>query len=114
MMDSKDDFLYVDFGAKVIEKKDIFERIYNNLNDKDFSEEDFDLILKNVLKATILMTENVSRVNNSIDYQFRKYGKVVYDIYDIYKSLNYEECLEVINALDFTHNTRTIVTKKTD
>lgn len=114
MMDSKDDFLYVDFGAKVIEKKDIFERIYNNLNDKDFSEEDFDLILKNVLKATILMTENVSRVNNSIDYQFRKYGKVVYDIYDIYKSLNYDECVKVINALDFTHNTRTIVTKKTD
>lgn len=114
MMDSKDDYLYLDFDTKAIEKKDIFERIYNNINDKEFSKDDFDLILKNILKSTILMSENVSRVNNSIDYQFRKYGKVVYDIYDVYKSLNYEECVEVINSLDFTHNTRTIVTKKTD
>lgn len=114
MMDSKDDYLYLDFDTKVIEKKDIFERIYNNINDKEFSKEDFDLILKNVLRSTILMSENISRMNNSIDYQFRKYGKVIYDIYDIYKSLNYEECVKVINALDFTQNTRTIVTKKAD
>ena len=112
MFDNKDDYLYIDFDTKVIEKKDIFERIYNNINDKEFSKEDFDLILKNILRATILMSENVGRMNNSIDYQFRKYGRVVYDIYDVYKSLNYEECVKVINALDFTHNTRTIVTKK--
>ena len=59
------------------------------------------------------MTDSVNSINNSIDYQVRKYGNVCYDMYDIYKSLTYEECLKVINSLDFTNNTRTI-TRRAD
>ncbi len=111
-MDSVGDYFFIDFSTMVIEEKDIFKQIYDNLNDKKFTKEDFNLILKNALRGIIVMSENVSGVNNSIDFQVREYGNVIYDIYEIYKSLNYEECQKVIEALDFTHNTKTIVTKK--
>ncbi len=114
MLDHKDNFLFIDFDTEVIEVKDIFEQIYDNVNDKKISKEDFDLIHKNIIKDIILMSENVAKVNRSIDYQVRKYGHPLYNLYDIYKNLNYEECVRFINSLDFTNNTRTIVTKKTD
>jgi len=113
-LDHKDEFLFIDFDTEVIEIKDIFKQIYDNINDKKISEEDFGLIHKNVIKDIILMSENVSRVNRSIDYQVRKYGHPLYDLYDIYKNLNYKEFMELINSFDFTNNTRTIVTKETE
>jgi len=57
------------------------------------------------------MTDSVSRMNSSIDFQVRKYGRVLYDMYDVYKNINYDECVKVIKDLDFSNNTRTIVTK---
>jgi len=111
MLDYKDNYLFIDFSTEVITVGDTFKKIYNNLNDKSFTKEDFELIRKNDLKDIILMTDSVSRMNNSIDYQVRKYGRVLYDVYDTYKSMSYEECAEVINKLDFTNNTRTVVTK---
>ena len=113
MMDSVDNYLFIDFDTEVLEVKEVFDKIYANINDKTFDEKDFDLILKNTIKSVILMTDSVNSINNSIDYQVRKYGNVCYDMYDIYKSLTYEECLKVINSLDFTNNTRTI-TRRAD
>lgn len=113
-IDDKEDYLIIDFDTEVMEVTNTFDEIYDNINDKNFSEEDFNLIAKNSIKDIILMTENVPSVNNAIDYQIRKYGQVLYDIYDVYKSLNYEECMQFINSLDFTNNTRTIVTKKAE
>ncbi len=112
--DLYDDYLLIDFSTEVIETRDIFERIYNNLNDKEFSKEDFDLFYKNALKEIITMADSVGAVNNVIDYQVRMYGKVLYDYYNIYKNLNYEECVKFIDSLDFSNNTRIIVTKKKD
>jgi len=111
MIDYMDDYLFIDFSTEVIEVKDTFKKIYDNLNDKSFSKEDFELICKNNLKDTILMTDSVSRMNSSIDFQVRKYGRVLYDMYDVYKNINYDECVKVIKDLDFSNNTRTIVTK---
>ena len=110
--DLYDDYLFIDFSTEVIEVKDIFERIYNNLNDKEFSREDFDLFYKNALKEIVMMSDSVGQMNSLIDYQIRRFGKVLYDYYDIYKGLNYKECVQFINSLDFSNNTRTIVTKK--
>lgn len=111
MMDSVDNYLFIDFDTEVLKVNDVFDKIYNNINDKTLNKEDFDLIMKNTIKSVILMTDSVSSMNNSIDYQVRKYGHVCYDMYDIYKDLNYDECLKVINSLDFTNNTRIIVKK---
>ena len=111
MVDSIDNYLFIDFYTEVLEVKDVFEQIYNNINDKTFSKDDFNLIIKNSIKSVVLMTDSVASINNSIDYQVRKYGNICYDMYDIYKSLTYDECLEVIKALDFTNNTRTITRK---
>ncbi len=111
-VDINDDYIFIDFDTKVMEVKDIFDQIYTNLNDKNFTEEDFNLTNKNNLKNTILLSENVDSINGIIDYHVQKYGKVLYDIYDLVKSLNYKEGKKLIDNLDFTHDTRTIITKK--
>lgn len=110
--DIKDDYMIIDFDTEVIEVKDIFQKIYDNINDKNFTKEDFELIKKNTIKDIILLSESTTKVNNAIDYQVRFYGKVLYDIYDVFKTLTYEECKKIIDGIDFTNNTRTIVTKK--
>ena len=42
MMDSVDNYLFIDFDTEVLEVKEVFDKIYANINDKTFDEKDFD------------------------------------------------------------------------
>ena len=100
-----DDFIIINFDTEVINNEDILEKIDNEINKKDFCEEDFNLILKNVLKSTLMATEDVLSMANIIVNQELNYGKFYTDFYDIYKNLKYEDCKNFIKTLDFSNKT---------
>ena len=67
--------------------------------------------MKNNVRSIICLFESVEGINNVINIQVQRYGEVFYDYYEKVKNLNYEDCEKLINALDFSHNTKTIVHK---
>ena len=111
-MDEVDNYLVIHFDTEVMETKNTLKEIYDNINDKEISEDDFNLMHKNLIKSVILLTENVVGVANSITYQVREYGNPIYDMHDIYQNLNFKEFKELIDKLDFTNNTKVVVTNK--
>ena len=104
-IENVDDYVIIYFDTEVMESEKILDKINMEINKKDFSKEDFDLLVKNIVKSAILATENVSVMANLIVNQELTYGKFYNNLYDIYKSLDYEDCLKFIQSLDFSNYT---------
>lgn len=104
-----DDFMAIHFDAEIIKDESILEKIDKAINKKEFSKEDFDLIIKNVLNSTILATESVEDMSHIIVNQTLLYGDFNPNYYEIYRKLNYEKCLEFIQNTDFSNNSIGII-----
>lgn len=98
-----DDYIIIHFDTEVIDNEDILKKIDKEINKKEFTEEDFNLIVKNVVKSVLLTTENVEGMAHLIVNQELKYGQFYNDFYDISKNLNYNDCKKLINSLDFSN-----------
>ena len=108
-MEEVDNYIIIHFDTEVIDKEDVLDKIDKEINKKEFSEDDFNLILKNVLKSTLMATEDVSSMAHIIVNQELNYGKCYTDFYNICKSLKYNDCKEFIKTLDFSHKTVGII-----
>ena len=108
-IENVDDYIIIYFDTEVINDEDILDKINKEINKKEFSEEDFNLLVKNIVKSAILSTENVNVMANLIVNQELTYGKFYNDLYDIYKNLNYHDCKEFIQSLDFSYYTKGII-----
>ena len=106
-----DKYFMIDFDTEVIKEKDIFDKINNNIASKDINEREFELIKKNYLTELILSADSIFSLAEFIDTSLKQYKKIPYDIHQIITSLNYDELKRVIDKLDFTHHTMTIVQK---
>ena len=104
-----DDYIIIHFDTEVIEDENILTKIDKELNKKEFTEEDFNLIIKNILKSTLMATEDVNNMANIIVNQELSYGKFYTDFYNIYKNLKYNDCKEFIKTLDFSNKTIGII-----
>ena len=104
-----DNYTIIYFDTEVKESMEVLDKIDKEINKKEFSKEDFELIVKNIVKSAILATENVEGIANLIVNQELNYNKIYNNFYDIYKKLNYEECKEYIKTLDFSNSTIGII-----
>ncbi len=106
-----DEFIMLELDTEVISEKGIFELIHNNLCLKEMKEEEFELIKKNLLKSLVLSTDNVSSLANLIDNSLKLYNEIQYNAHQSILELNFNELKKVINSLDFSNHTMTIVQK---
>ena len=107
-----DDYYIINVGVTVKEDTDkIISLIDKAINDKTYSEKEFNLIKKVLLSSVILLTEKVSRTRDSIASDVYLYGNVNYDIYNTYKNISYDEFQTFVNNLNFNNKTITIVEK---
>ena len=104
-----DDYIIIHFDTEVIDSEDILTKIDKEINKKEFTEEDFNLILKNILKSTLMATEDVLNMAHIIVNQELNYDKFYTDFYNIYKNLKYKDCIEFIKTLDFSNKTIGII-----
>ena len=108
-----DDYYIINVGVTVKEDTDkIISLIDKAINDKTYSEKEFNLIKKVLLSSVILLTEKVSRTRDSIASDVYLYGNVNYDIYNTYKNISYDEFQTFVNNLNFNNKTITIVEKE--
>lgn len=107
-----DNYYIINVGVTVKEDTDkIISLIDKAINDKTYSEKEFNLIKKVLLSSVILLTEKVSRTRDSIASDVYLYGNVNYDIYNTYKNISYDEFQTFVNNLNFNNKTITIVEK---
>ena len=110
-IENVEDYVIIYFNTEVIDDESILKRINDLINQKDFTEKDFSLIAKNLVKSAILSTESVNGVANLIVNQELLYGKFYTDLYDKYKNLSYEDCIDFIKGLDFSNYSIDIIKK---
>ena len=110
-IENVEDYVIIYFNTEVIDDESILKRINELINQKDFTEKDFSLIAKNLVKSAILSTESVNGVANLIVNQELLYGKFYTDLYDKYKNLSYEDCINFIKGLDFSNYSIDIIKK---
>lgn len=107
-----DGYFLIYFFIEVENKTNILNKINKKLNEKKLSKEDFDLIVKNVLKAALLSTENIESMANLIVNYELVYGKFYPNFYEILKTLDYEEYKEFITNLDLSNYVKGIIENK--
>ena len=106
-----DDYMIIHFDTEVMDDEEILKKIDREINKKEFSKEDFNLILKNVLNSILLATEDVSSMSHIIVNQETSYGRFYTNFYDICKNISYEECKKFIKSLDFSNKTVGVIKK---
>ncbi len=111
-IENVEDYVAIYFDIEVIDDEGVLKKINDTINQKEFTEEDFKLISKNLVKSAILSTENVNGVANLIVNQELLYDKFHTDFYDKYKNLSYQDCKEFIESLDFSNYSIGIIKKE--
>ena len=107
-----DDHIVFGIYGEVKNSTEILHKIQNELGDLSIEEKDLELLKKSTLSNLILMNEQVTGTNNKIEDDVCKYGKVIYDVYDIIKNLNINEYNELIKNIDLSNYTIAIAKNK--
>ncbi len=107
-----DDHIIFGIYGEVKNATETLRKIQNELGDLSIEESDLELLKKSTLSNLILMNEQVTGTNNKIEEDVCKYGKVVYDVYDIIKGLSIKEYSELIKNMDLSNYTIAIAKNK--
>ena len=103
-----DNHLLVVFDAETNETKELVDIIKKEFKNFDVKKEDFERKKKAILAACIYMSDNIYSLNNKITNDIIHYNRVINDMYDNIKKLDFEKMKEIITNLDFS-NTATVV-----
>lgn len=103
-----DNHLLVVFDAETNKTKELVDIIKKEFKNFDVKKEDFERKKKAILAACIYMSDNIYSLNNKITNDIIHYNRVINDMYDNIKELNFEKMKEIITNLDFS-NTATVV-----
>jgi predicted Zn-dependent peptidase len=92
--------------------KKVIDLIDNKMKDDNYNEKDFYLLKKSVVSSSLVSMENVQDICYTITNQLYHYGKVIYNMYDILKSLDFETFKEKIKGLDFSNRSVVVLESK--
>jgi len=98
-----DDYLTIMFTIDSEYKDEIIKLFEDKLNNLEITEKTFNRIKKSNIASIILEYEDVETVNSIIQTEVLNYGKIIYNIKEIYENLQYEDILEFINNFDVTN-----------
>lgn len=103
-----DNHLLVVFDAETNKTEELVDIIKREFKNFDVKKEDFERKKKAILAACIYMSDNIYSLNNKITNDIIHYNRVINDMYDNIKELDFEKMKEIITNLDFS-NTATVV-----
>ena len=87
------------------------EILDNEIKDITISKSELELEKKSFMSSLIKRLDNPQKLGNFIAYQLDLYKKPIYNIYMIYKNMEYDDFIKYISNLDF-NNKAVIVYKK--
>lgn len=88
---------------------DIIKKEFKNF---DVKKEDFERKKKAILAACIYMSDNIYSLNNKITNDIIHYNRVINDMYDNIKELDFKKMKKIITNLDFSNTATVIINSK--
>ena len=108
LLDTED--YYVEVIAASTEYPDYFiKRVKETFDERDINEEDVIRKVNSSVSNLIMYFDDIEGVNSQIQDDVIDFGEYMYNIYDVYKSLNIEEAREVVKRLNKYVTTETII-----
>ncbi len=107
-----EDYYVITFEVAVKEDtENIINLIDSTLKNKKIDEKTFDLIKKQALNSLIIASENPTSICSEITRELYIFKEIKYDIYDITKSLKFEDLKEILKKLNFENKSTVILEK---
>ena len=107
-----DNHLLVVFDAETNETEELVNIIKKEFKNFDVKKEDFERKKKAILAACIYMSDNIYSLNNKITNDIIHYNRVINDMYDNIKKLDFEKMKEIITNLDFSNIATVVINSK--
>ena len=99
-LEETEDYYILIFIAETDYPDYFVNRIKDSMEKLSITDESLKRKIKVALSNTIWLYDNIEAVNSDIQNDILKYGTTITDIYQIYKSLNTETALKIINKLN--------------
>ncbi len=107
-----DNVILLFFQADVINKDEFINRINKRLTENSFDKSIFELNKKAFLTSVIRCFDNPVSIANRIESNIINYGKVINNVYDIYKNYRFDEFINEFAKLNFDNKSILYVTNK--
>ena len=107
-----DDYLLINIFAETRDPDKLVSIIDSELCNKNVLEEDFERKKKCSISAILTSSDSIYRINNKIMGNIIKYGRVIYNDYDLINNFKYEKMIDIINSISFSENTIYIINPK--
>ena len=108
LLDTED--YYVEVITASTEYPDYFiKRVKETFDERNINEEDVIRKVNASVSNLIMYFDDIEVVNSQIQDDVIDFGEYMYNIYDVYKSLNIEDAREVVKRLNKHITTETII-----
>ena len=106
------DYLIISFKADSSNPDELVKAIKKELETYDVAEEDISRLKKVWISSEVMMIDNINMTLENVIDDIIRYGKIISNRVDIYRSLNKKEYDDIITKVDFSNSSTLIIKPK--
>jgi len=106
------DYLLISFIAESEEPEKLMLEIQKELERMNIQKEELERIKKVWISSEVMMIDNINVTLDNIVYDVIEYGDIIANKNDIYKTLNYEDLVELMHHTDMSQVSKVIIRPK--
>ncbi len=107
-----DNHLLVVVMAETNEKEKFINEVENTWKNSEISNEDIEIAKKNTIGSLVALSDDIFSINEKIVQGIVKYGKVLYNSYDLISGLNMNELNSIFKNIKLTNKTICLISPK--
>lgn len=107
-----DNHLLVVVMAETNEKEKFINEVENTWKNSEISNEDIEIAKKNTIGSLVALSDDIFSINEKIVQGIVKYGKVLYNSYDLISGLNMNELNSIFKNIKLTNKTICFISPK--
>lgn len=105
-------YLIISFKADSSNPDELVKAIKKELETYDVAEEDISRLKKVWISSEVMMIDNINMTLENVIDDIIRYGKIISNRVDIYRSLNKKEYDDIISKVDFSNSSTLIIKPK--
>ena len=94
------------------EKEKFINEVENTWKNSEISNEDIEIAKKNTIGSLVALSDDIFSINEKIVQGIVKYGKVLYNSYDLISGLNMNELNSIFKNIKLTNKTICLISPK--
>lgn len=100
-----DNYMLVVIMAETNERDKFINEVENTWKNSEISNEDIEIAKKNTIGSLVALSDDIFSINEKIVQGIIKYGKVLYNSYDLISGLNMNELNSIFKNIKLTNKT---------